>query len=111
MKHAGSEGEQEVAAAAVDVLVCQGEHEVGESFCHWLAHVGASNLFSKKRLLKQVVHEVAAVPQGVMQLVQVAIARRKPLARRKVEAAKDGFFFDLLLLGGRLGLHRSLVVS
>ena len=111
MKHAGSEGEQEVAAAAVDVLVCQGEHEVGESFCHWLAHVGASNLFSKKRLLKQVVHEVAAVPQGVMQLVQVAIARRKPLARRKVEAAKDGFFFDLLLLSGRLDLHRSLVVS
>ena len=97
MKQAGSEGQQHVAVAAVDVLVCQSEDEVRESFRYWLAHVGASNLFPEKGLLEQVVHKVAAVPQRVVQSVQVAIARRKPLARWKVVTAEDSFSLDLLL--------------
>ena len=69
MKQAASEGQQHVAVAAVDVLVCQSEDEVRESFRYWLAHVGASNLFPEKGLLEQVVHKVAMVPQGVVQSV------------------------------------------
>ena len=97
MKQAASEGQQHVAAAAVDVLVCQSEDEVRESFRYWLAHVGASNLFPEKGLLEQVVHKVAAVPQRVVQSVQVAIARRKPLAWWKVVIVEDGFSLDLFL--------------
>ena len=97
MKQAASEGQQHVAVAAVDVLVCQSEDEVRESFRYWLAHVGASNLFPEKGLLEQVVHKVAAVPQRVVQSVQVAIARRKPLARWKVVTAEDSFSLDLLV--------------
>ena len=97
MKQAASEGQQHMVVAAVDVLVCQSEDEVRESFRYWLAHVGASNLFPKKGLLEQVVHKVAVVLQGVVQSVQVAIARRKPLARWKVVTAEDSFSLDLLV--------------
>ena len=75
----------------------ESEDEVRESFRYWLAHVGASNLFPEKGLLEQVVHKVAAVPQRVVQSVQVAIARRKPLARWKVVTAEDSFSLDLLV--------------
>ena len=97
MKQAGSEGQQDVAAAAVHIFVCQGEDEVGESFRYWLAHVEASNLFPEEGLLEQVVHKVAAVPQGVVQSLQVAIPRRKPQAWWKVVTVEEGFFLDLLL--------------
>ena len=81
------------------LVCCQSEDEVRESFRYWLAHVGASNLFPEKGLLEQVVHKVAAVPQRVVQSVQVAIARRKPLA---MEGRNGGRRLLLGPLGGRL---------